>query len=260
MIEIYNLYLPKSRREVTIEISAPRFKNNITFDLLFFLDGQNAFKDSHASFGRSIRATKYISFAAREMNKRIIGVAIYNSGSEMGRINEYCPFPMINAAQKEWLKHDVNECYKFCDDLVNTIVPFIEKKYKSSGNRFIYGSSLAALTALYIGFKYKDAFNYIGAFSTASFLCEDDLLNFIKESNYNKNVYLYVGKNETSDDIYDKNLYLNASLKIYNLLKEKNQRARLSIDANGTHNEATWDKHFMEFINFIYNDDIFYSF
>ena len=59
MLEYYRLYLPKSKREVKIEVSVPRNRDNVTFDTIYFLDGQNAFKDSHASFGRSLRAAAH---------------------------------------------------------------------------------------------------------------------------------------------------------------------------------------------------------
>lgn len=88
MVEYFTLHFPKSNRDVKIEVSRPRILEGVTFDTLYLLDGQNAFKDSHAAFGRSIRATKKLQFAALEMNKRIIGVAIHNSGSDIGRINE----------------------------------------------------------------------------------------------------------------------------------------------------------------------------
>ncbi len=82
MLEYYRLYLPKSKREVKIEVSVPRNRDNVLFDTIYFLDGQNAFKDSHASFGRSIRAAKALGLAAKEMEKRILGIAIYNSETE----------------------------------------------------------------------------------------------------------------------------------------------------------------------------------
>ena len=110
MLEYYRLYLPKSKREIKMEVSTPRQKNNIVFDTVYFLDGQNAFKDSHASFGRSIRAAKTLGITAKEMGKRVLGVAIYNSESDLGRVNEYSPFKIINAASKEWLKQDIDVC------------------------------------------------------------------------------------------------------------------------------------------------------
>ena len=237
MIEYYTLYLPKSNREVKLEISGPRYRNGIQFDTFYLLDGQNAFLDSHAAFGRSIRATKCLSIAAKEMGKRILGVAIHNSGSDLGRVNE---------------------------DFINTIVPFIEKNYntyKEKEHRFIYGSSLAAITALYIGFKYKDMFKYIGAFSTATFLFRDEFYKFLnKNKDKNKDVFIYVGKKETSDDSYDENIYIDSAKELYEYLKNNNNRVRLSIDLNGIHDEETWGNHLFEFINFIYNDDIFISY
>lgn len=262
MIEYYKLYLPKSNREVKIEVSVPRYKDNILFDTMYFLDGQNAFNDSRAAFGRSIRATKHLGFTAKEFGKRILGVAVYNSGSDLGRINEYTPFKIDNAADDKWLSHDPIHCFNYCDDFVNTIIPFIEGKYntcKDANHRFIYGSSLAAVTAIYLGCKYN-VFNYIGAFSTASFLFEKEFISFLNNSKLDdKKIFLYVGKNESSDDLYDKSLYFNSSINIYRLLKNKKIPTRLIVDINGIHNEETWDKNFFDFINFIYNDDIIYK-
>lgn len=264
MIEYYTLYLPKSMREVKLEISGPRYRNGIKFDTFYLLDGQNAFLDSHAAYGRSIRATRCLSIAAKELGKRILGIAIHNSGSDLGRVNEYSPFKIKNSPIEEWEKQDITECENFCYDFVNTIVPFVEKTYNTyedPEHRFIYGSSLAAITSLYIGFKYKNLINYIAAYSTASFLFKDDLFDFLnKNKNKDKKVFLYVGKKETSDDSYDENLYFNSALELYDYFKENKNKVRLSIDLNGIHDEETWGNHLFEFFNFIYNDDIFYSF
>lgn len=262
MIEFYNLYLPKSKREVKIEVSVPRYRGNITFETMYFLDGQNAFNDSRAAFGRSIRATKHLGYTAKEFGMRILGVAIYNSGSDLGRINEYTPFKIDNPADNNWLSHDPQNCYNYCDDFINTIIPFIENKYKTykdANHRYIYGSSLAGVTAIYLGCKYN-AFNYIGAFSTAAFLFENDFNLFLDNCNLSdKKIFLYVGKNESSDDLYDKSLYYNTSLNIYKKLKNKKISTRLVVDINGVHNEETWDKHLFEFISFIYNNEIIYT-
>lgn len=263
MIDTYRLYLPHSKREVDLEVSGPRYKAGITFDTLYFLDGQNAFKDSHAAFGRSIRATKSLGFAASQMNRRIIGVAIYNSGSDMGRINEYTPFNIETPAQDNWKYHDTKICQAYCKDFVETIIPFIESKYncyKSPDHRFIYGSSLAAVTAIYLGFKYPETFNKIAAFSCASFLFEKAFYNFLDEyKNTNKSVFLYVGANESSDDMYDSKLYLNSNVKTYEYFKKNDIRTRLVISATGIHNEETWEHQLLDFISFVYSDDIIYK-
>lgn len=262
MLEYYKLYLPKSKREVKIEVSVPRVRKDIVFDTLYFLDGQNAFKDSHASFGKSIGGTKALHFAAKNMKKRILGVAIYNSGSDLGRINEYSPFKIQNPAATNWQEHDVQNCFSFCEDLIHTIIPFVEKKYachKSSKHRFIYGSSLAAITAIYLGLNYS-AFSTIGAFSAASFLFEGDVISFIKaKASRDKSIFLYVGENEFSDEIYKSSDYINSAKFIYNTIKDLGIRTRLVIDSKGQHNEATWEKHLIDYINFIYYEDIIYT-
>ena len=262
MLEYYRLYLPKSKREVKIEVSVPRYRENIVFDTIYFLDGQNAFKDSHASFGRSIRATKTLGIAAKEMNKRILGVSVYNSGTEMGRINEYSPFKIVDAP-REWLKQDLSVCEKFSYDFIHTIIPFIEKKYntaKNASSRAIYGSSLGAIEALYLAYNFDDSFKYVGAFSTPSFLFHDDFINFLKKNiTKKKDVFLYVGESEESDDIFDKTVYLNASKELYNFFKYYNTRTRLVINPSGVHNEETWGNHLIDFVNFMYFDDIIYK-
>ncbi|MBQ6782544.1 MAG: hypothetical protein IJP63_00880, partial [Acholeplasmatales bacterium] len=99
------------------------------------------------------------------------------------------------------------------------------------------------------------------AFSTATFLFKDELYKFLnKHHDESKDVFIYVGKNESSDDSYDKNLYMNSARELYDFFKKKNNRVRLSIDLNGIHDEETWGNHLFEFINFIYNEDIFISY
>lgn len=262
MIEYHKLYLPKSKREVKIEVSIPRDyeKLNTCFDTLYLLDGQNAFKDSHASFKRSIRASKHMGTIANAIGKRMIGVAIYNPETEMGRINEYAPFKIINPAEEIWEDQDVKVCHRFCDDLVHVIIPFIEKKYPAiccAENRFIYGSSLAALTALYLGYQYPNTFGVIGSFSTASFLCEKALTDFIKKKHKkNIRVFFYVGREESSDNLYNSELYYQSSLALHQLCTNLQIPVRLVISNSGTHCEACWEKQLLDFFSFIYYDSI----
>ena len=263
MIDRYKLYLPKSKREVTIEVSGPRNEKNILFDTFYLLDGQNAFRDSEAAFGRSLRATKYLNYIARECKHRILGVAVYNSGSDLGRVNEYSPFKIDNVMIDSWKENNPKICERYCDDFIHTIIPFIEGKYnvvKDSSHRFIYGSSLAATTILYMGFKYEEAFGYLGAFSTATFLFHKEFMKFLKEYNDpKKNVFLYYGKKEISDSMTKPGLYEKSSKKLYKLFKDNNIRTRLVISSSGIHNEETWDEYILDFINFIYSDDIIYK-
>ncbi|MDE7264125.1 MAG: hypothetical protein K2N64_05650 [Anaeroplasmataceae bacterium] len=259
MTEYITLYLPKSKKEIKIEISLPRHYNKTTLlDSVYFLDGQNAFKDAHAAFNRSIRATKYMGYMAYITNRKLLGIAIHNAGSEMGRINEYTPFKITNAASSEWEAQDLNICHNFCDDFIHVIIPYIEKKYPSSKTRFIYGSSLAAMTAIYLGYKY-DAFQGIGAFSTATFLCKEAVNQFLEESfKPEVKLFLYVGKKESSDGSYDQKLYYNTSLELCEYAKKKKGKVRLVVSDSGVHSESTWEYQLLDFLSFMYFDDIIY--
>jgi len=263
MVDYFQVYFPKSDRYVKVEVSRPRIKENIEFDTLYLLDGQNAFKDSHAAFGRSIRATKVLNYVASKMKKRIIGVAIHNSGSDIGRINEYTPFNINKDINKDFKSEDLNICFNYCYDFIHTLIPLIESKYsvkKDINSRYIYGSSLSAITAIYMAFKYRNSFKYVGAFSTATFLFENEFYKFMNShKNKNKDIFIYVGEKEKSDDLYVENTYLHSAKKLYDYFKENKNRVRLVIDSNGYHNEESWGNHMLEFINFINSDDIFYS-
>jgi len=267
MIEYFKIYLPKTKREVKIEVSIPRNyqRTNTKFDTMYLLDGQNAFKDSHATFNRSIRASKHMGFVAAATGKKTIGVAVYNAESEMGRINEYTPFLITNAADPIWAKkQDLTVCQNFCDDFINVIIPFIDNRYptiKESSHRYIYGSSLAALTAIYLAYNFPNTFGAIGAYSTASFLCADEFYNFINNHiDPNIRLFLYVGRRETSDGSYDEELYFNASKIIYDIALKHNGKVRLVVSDSGTHCEACWDKNLIDFFSFIHSDGIIYKY
>lgn len=255
MYKSYNLFLPISKRNIKIDVWIPRFNKNKKFDTLYMLDGQNAFKDKYAAFGRSLRAGKTLRKIKKELYKNVLGVAIYNGEPHINRINEYSPFLIDNINNTEWDNNDITICMNFCEDFINTIIPFIESNFnvnKNANNRFIYGSSLAAVTALYLGFKY-DMFNYIGAFSTASFLYINSFMEFLNNSNkIDKNVFLYVGENESSDDICDAKMYLDTSINLYNYFKKNKVNTTLITDKDGIHNEKYWDKYLFDYLMFIY--------
>lgn len=260
MIKTFYLYCKTVKRKVKIAISIPRdYKNNnITYDALFMLDGENIFKDSYATYGRSLRMGKYLSIMSNEFNKHICCIGIYNAGSDEGRTNEYTPFKL--EYNKHNYKQDVNVCKNFTYDFINTIIPYIKDNYPINNNYYLMGSSLGALYSLYLCNLYKDLFKGVGLFSLASFLCKNSVTKFL-DTNIDKNIrcFMYVGKEEFSDNLYDPKTYYDEALRIYNILKNNGVKIKLSVDVNGKHNEATWEKHIMEFLSFMYNDDIIYS-
>ena len=109
-------------------------------------------------------------------------------------------------------------------------------------------------------FSGKESFNYVGAFSPATFLFEPDYFKFLNENiDTNKKVFIYYGKKEISDSMKRSGLYEKASFRLYDFFKEHNIKTRLVVSASAFHNEEAWDNAFLDFINFIYNEDIIYK-
>lgn len=255
------LYLIESKKYVTLEIYIP-FDTQSKLDILYLLDGQNAFKDKNATFGRSLRMKKHLDFAYEEMNKNILGVSIYSPSNEIDRTNEYAPFTVTYSYIDSLKKNKTSKFKNFIKDFSNIIIPYIENNFnvnKGIEHRFLYGSSLAATTALFLAFKNDRLFNIVGCFSTALFLYHDEFYQFLdKRKNKDAKIFLYVGKNEISDSINDTTLYLKTSLELYNYLKEKGNNVKLLISKTGKHNEKSWDVVFDDFISYIYEDKITY--
>ena len=257
MTETMTLYLPTVKREIIIELSIPKDTTQ-KWDTLYFLDGQNAFTDQHATYKRSIRAAKYLNYISKETNRPILGIGLYNALSDLGRISEYSPFKLTNLAYPSWKKQDLNWFQSFCKDFVSLIIPTIEARFNTSSHRFIYGSSLAALTAIYLGYRYN-LFEGVGAFSTASFLCAKELEDFIrKEFKPTVKLFIYVGKNEVSDDLYDSAIYYQSAKRLYELVSKLGGKPRLVVSQKGTHCEASWEKQLPEFLSFLYFDMVSY--
>ena len=132
MIDRYKLYLPKSKREVTIEVSGPRNKKNILFDTFYLLDGQNAFRDSEDPEMGAVQKLQnqnsltngesWILLPFRELYEKAIRSSKYSeimkvAGKYLFKIDRYAPyienvvnFPMICAVytyrnnDTEWLQ------------------------------------------------------------------------------------------------------------------------------------------------------------
>ncbi len=262
MLQKFDLYLPKTKRKVKITVSIPRnYQHSDTvYDSLYMLDGQNIFKNSDAAFGRSLHMGKYLSIMATNFNKKICGIAIANAGSEIGRLNEYMPWKVENKANDEWKEQDSRICKAFAYDLTHTIIPFIQGRYpvkKGKESTYLMGSSLGALFTVYVTNQFPECFGAAGIFSNCPFLAPKAFTKFI-HANLNKDCrnFIYVGRKEFSDGLYDEGMYYNDSVKLHEYFKKNNVKSRLVVDVNGIHNEETWEKHIMQFLSYIYFDDI----
>ena len=239
MFKCHNLVLPKSNIKVTLVVFVPKNIKKEKMSTIYFFDGQNTYLDTQATYGRALRAHK-------KLNKyNMLGVAITGYYNEDDRDSTYCPFKLYE-------EHKPEICEAFIDDIESTIIPFIHSNYNvydDMDHQLIYGSSLAAITALYIGFK-KDLFKYIAAFSTATFVDERKLFDLITKNRKDRYVYLYVGDNESSDNKFKPLDFLLGSNKLYDLLKINNIPCEFKTKKKGIHNEKYWGKYIKKFYKY----------
>lgn len=250
-----NDYLKNLRR---IQVYLPKnFNENNAYDVLYLHDGQNIFNPEFSHSGISWQVDKTLDEFYKNHSLSLIVVSIDNINEN--RLNEYSPFKSVDLSKI--INWDIPKFQgglgkQYADFIVDDLMPFINNKYKTANN-YLAGSSMGGYISLYIGYKYSHLFTHIGAFSTALWFNKNEMFNFIKNNfNENLNVYLDVGKKETSDES-NKNfskIYLNDTLELANLLDDLNiKNKKLIIDEKGIHSELAWRKRFKYFLSWIYN-------
>ncbi len=201
-----------------------------TIDAFYFLDGQNAFKDSYATFHKSLKAKKHLN----KLHKPYLAIAIH-SPNNLERFSLYTPFKLKDINNNTMLYDN------FINDLTKTIMPKLEANYNIK-NRYLITSSLATLPALAL----SNYYNGIALFSSAFFLNYEETKKLI---NINKTYnFIAVGDKEHSDYKYGPNDYLSASNWYYSYCLKNNINADLYIHHKGKHDEKSWRKYLKIFI------------
>jgi predicted alpha/beta superfamily hydrolase len=231
-----------------------------SYPVLYMQDGQNLFSDELAYGGHSWRIIETMERLEQEGRiDGIIVVGIDHAGDK--RLIEYAPFNVPEVVDR-FNENQIGEGLLYSDFLVNTVKPFIDAKYRTLRNcehTAIAGSSMGGLISTYIGLMYPDVFSKIGAFSTASWFCEEPLLDLINQQTIDENqsYYLQVGTNEStiSTDPSNHQIYLDNTLKLHHALLSSGlsvSQSKLVIEVGGIHHESVWAKHFQDFIEFIF--------
>ncbi len=200
------------------------------YPVLYMQDGQNVFDDSTSYAGEWGVDETLDSISSH--SKEIIVVAIDHGGAK--RINEYCPYDME--------KYGKGEGDLYLDFLVNTLKPFIDKKYhtlKDKQNTFIAGSSMGGLISMYAVLKYPKVFGGAGVFSPAFWIGPkifDDIKSNGKQAN--SKIYFYCGgqENETMETDMEK---------AFEEMREiSGSRMISNIRPDGKHTESVWREEF----------------
>ena len=158
-LHIHSIHMPQLDRERIIRVLLPRDYGNTkrSYPVLYMQDGQNLFDPKTAFGGRDwqIPATLF----KQPLRRQTIVVGIDN-GHEY-RLNEYAPYP--NKGNGNGGEADL-----YCQFIINTLKPFIDKTYHTlpdRDNTGIAGSSMGGLCAYYAGLAYSNIFGKVGVLS-----------------------------------------------------------------------------------------------
>lgn len=264
-IENFSIHIDQLGRDRMVRVYLPGDydeREDKKYAVLYMQDGHNLFYEETASFGEAWRIQDVVSNIEKQGRDGIIVVGV-DCNLDGGRIDEYSPWVNDNLSEfihSKTLQVAGGEGDLYVEFLVKTLKPLIDKRYrtlKDRNNTFIAGSSMGAFISLYAGYKYKEIFSAIGAFSTAAWFKKDKLMEFIKD-NFKKGtkVYLDVGTKETSDEENKdfNRIYVEDTKDIANLLLELGQDSedlKLIIDEGANHSEASWRKRFPIFLEWI---------
>ena len=229
-----------SSRRIWIYLPAGYLNSKKYFPVLYMQDGQNLFDAATSAYGEW-GIDECLDSLIKSGKPGCIVVGVDNTPQ---RLAEYNPYQFQNFG--------MGEANQYLSFLVETLKPFIDKKYRTlvnKDNTIIAGSSMGALVSYYAMLKYPAVFGKAGIFSpsfqTAPAI---KLLTDSAASNISSKFFFYIGQKE--GDAFVKNLE-----EIQELLGEKSDAMIYSVvDAAGRHNEKAWRKWFPEFYRWIMAD------
>lgn len=273
--ESFNVTIPYTglKRLITVYLPPGYEKSNTSYPVMYMHDNQNLFDTDRSTYGDIWKVDQAIDAIVSEgFMEGIIVVGIDNPASDneegvVGRLDEYSPW--VNSDIQHMLlenriTRDVGGYgQQYAQFLVEDLKPMIDEKYRTLPDRFntaVAGSSMGGLISLYIGLEYEEVFSKIGAFSTAVWFAEKELLALIQDHapDLPMKWYLDIGTKETSnDDVDDFNeIYIKGTMEVYeSLLKVgvKEENIKLVVDEGAVHNEKFWANRFPAALKWLYN-------
>ena len=242
-------FIPQLNRTRRVWVYLPQTYNSSTkkYPVLYMHDGQNVFDDA-TSFSGEWGVDEAIDTLGLKYKECIV-VGIDNGGDK--RLNEYCPYDFSLSGIAANNKTNVGEGRKYVEFLVNTLKPFIDKKYrtlKDSKNTFTAGSSMGGLISMYEVLEYPKVFGGAGVFSPAFWVGPkifDDIK--AKGKKVKAKIYFYAGDAEGETMVP---MTIRAFNEMHRVSKSKMAEV---IRAGGKHNEPRWRVEFPLFYEWIMN-------
>lgn len=227
-------------RKLWIYFPPSYHKLNKRYPMIYIQDGQNLFDIKTSGYGEwGVDAV--LDSLSKTYKGEYMVIGIDHSGST--RITEYNPFDS---------KFGKGTGDNYVDFIVNTLKPFIDKKYRTLGeskSTTIAGSSMGGLISMYAIVKYPEVFGNAGIFSP-SFWILPDIYNFVNHHKFKKSkIYFVAGLHESEDMVND--MWKIVQILLHNGVLQKN--LKLFIKEDGIHSEWFWHQEFPDFIDWLEN-------
>lgn len=265
-IDIFPVVMPQlDNQERTIRVYLPTSydEGEASYPVLYMQDGQNLYDDALSFSGYSWQVVQ--TMAALESSGRtdgIIVVGVDNSSTQ--RTEEYNPWKNYFLGEVDASNAvmgglgDAYACF-----LAQTLKPLIDRRYRTKkGKRstVIAGSSFGAVISLYTALKYPRLYSKVGAFSTASWLAEAQLLDFIQGQKLpeGQRYFLTAGTNEGANDapVDFRNVYIRNAINLRDTLLSCGVNAQdifFALREGEEHHERAWARHFPEFVEWAFD-------
>lgn len=250
MIERFEVYFSPSSDERLVSVYLPQGygEGEETYPVMYMFDGQNAFEDNRASYGKSWGLHRFLD----GWSKGMIVVGLQSSPEGDRRLAEYCPYH-LSPRSWEGLR---GRGRATMDYIADTLKPMIDARYRTMRNRActgVMGSSMGGLMSLYAVTAYNSVFSKAACVSPALSMCFPQLIAGLKEAELNPDtrVYLSWGENEARDKRALAQMTAE-HLAVANLLGAKQARIEQFIQEQGRHCEEDWSRQTEEFMRFLW--------
>ncbi|MFX3624106.1 MAG: alpha/beta hydrolase [Ectobacillus sp.] len=242
MLEKFQVTMKALNRErnVTVYVPAGYFQTGKAYPVLYMQDGQNLFRDEEASFGISWGIEDYLNKSGLEII--VVGIDCNHNGYD--RFHEYAPWGNETLG-KAMFDADCaigGEGKLYVDFLVHELKSFIDRTYRTvAEDTAIAGSSMGGLISTYAACVYPEIFKKVASLSSAYWFNQGEIEQFIENSDLSEiqKFYLDVGTKEETSIIGHQD-YIDSSIGVYRILKDKVKDCRFEIIADALHNEAAW--------------------
>ncbi len=231
------MYSNALKKDMNIAIYVPENYKDVNLPVLYFLHGRSGNEEILEQLKINIIASKLIK--VKMIKPMIIVCPNIDNSRGINSSNEY---------KEIQGKYGIVNLGLYEDYLINEVIPYIDKNYKTISNRekrYIGGISSGGYIALHNGLRHQDLFSKIGGHMPAIDLSysDEDECYFEDEEMWNKYDPITIAINDEVKDIKiylddgneDEGKFYLACEKLYKILKLENVNIEYNL-FEGHHN------------------------